>query len=612
MDEKQEKKNEIASFPIEIKYLNDFMYFTSKIGTLNLENSKIISIGRYAFAHCFHLQNITFPSSLEEICEGAFMCCCLIENIQFSLDSNLNKIGAKAFRNCINMVNIEFPPRLELIGDYAFKKCEKIKKFDLSSTSIKYMGIDVIPYDLYGMIIFKEAVKPISFVNRCSFDDNIEENQVVKRGSSYFFVNGKAIAANRWLKRFLIRDDVRIISSNFLFFANLVSVTIPASVVEIDKFAFQHCRKLKLIRFAKDSLLKVIRSDSFSGSQALKSIKLPKSLRSLEFRAFANCYFLEKVVFPKDSQLEKIEPAFQSTSIKHLMLPQSVREITNVTDRMKLLETISVDNDQFQSNREKNAVFSKDGKELFFVNGALRSFEIPDSVRVIKRRAFYGSKVTEIMIPASVEIIEDEAFRSCDKLKIVKFAEDSKLRSLGVEAFPHLENLIINNESFITRSDGVIISQNPKGIVFVPKQLTEIEVDHDVEVIHSFAFYGSKIKNIKLPKSMKRICFCAFCRSRLESVTFEDGTELDFIHEKAFSAPCIKCIEFPQTKEVNFPVTCDKCGIIKFPPNFNPKTTGKPSGDSSLRIICPRSSLLAVVRIFPYNKYQKKWEILDN
>lgn len=74
--------------------------------------------------------------------------------------------------------------------------------------------------------------------------------------------------------------------------------------------------------------------------------------------------------------------------------------------------------------------------------------------------------------------------------------------SIGSQAFYELEDLIINNEHFIKRSDGVVMSCNPSGIVFVPSQLIKLKVDYGVEFIQSFLFH-------------------AFDNSELISITFE-------------------------------------------------------------------------------------------
>lgn len=55
---------------------------------------------------------------------------------------------------------------------------------------------------------------------------------------------------------------------------------------------------------------------------------------------------------------------------------------------------------------------------------------IPDGVETIKERWFMNSQIETVIIPVSVKKIEKEAFRGCQQLREVEFAEGSKLESI--------------------------------------------------------------------------------------------------------------------------------------------------------------------------------------
>lgn len=71
---------------------------------------------------------------------------------------------------------------------------------------------------------------------------------------------------------------------------------------------------------------------------------------------------------------------------------------------------------------------------------------------------------------------------------------------------------------------------NPRGIVFVPKSLENLEIDPDVEFICSRAFSFTKITSLRLSK----IFSFAFYDSNLRSIIFEEGTDLDTLGRDAF------------------------------------------------------------------------------
>lgn len=180
------------------------------------------------------------------------------------------------------------------------------------------------------------------------------------------------------------------------------------------------------------------------------------------------------------------------------------------------------------------------------------------------------------------------AFINCFDLKNIIFAPGSRLKSLAYNSFCCLDNLIINNENFVRREDGVVISLNPPGIVFVPKHLTEFDVGSDVEVIYSNAFCESSIESLILPKSLKKIEFGAFNHSKLSSVTF---LELN-----------IDYFKFPIVKEgLDIYTISSEIRKIEFPSNFNPSKIDYNFLFKCKRlreVICPASSLQALASIY--------------
>lgn len=124
----------------------------------------------------------------------------------------------------------------------------------------------------------------------------------------------------------------------------------------------------------------------------------------------------------------------------------------------------------------------------------------------------------------SVEIIAERVF-DCSQ-SVSEFESGSRLRSLDFEAFVQKPKcLVISNENSIMIDDGVVVSLNPRGIVFVPKYL---DFDSNVEVIYSHAFEFSEI-------AKTRYFFNAFWSSWLRSIRFDEGTYLEVLREYIFA-----------------------------------------------------------------------------
>lgn len=62
---------------------------------------------------------------------------------------------------------------------------------------------------------------------------------------------------------------------------------------------------------------------------------------------------------------------------------------------------------------------------------------IPEGTEKIESFWFRQSSVKSIVIPKSVEVIEQGAFRKCENLKRVSFQARSRLEKIGVECFEY-------------------------------------------------------------------------------------------------------------------------------------------------------------------------------
>lgn len=587
-----------VEIPSEIRFIGQFACINGFLLSLNIKHSHIINIGRYAFSFCYDLAEITFPPSLEEICEGAFKNCVNLQHIHFGSDSQLKIIGPYAFNDCNNLETLEFPPLLEIIGDFAFKKCNKLKTYDFRNTRVRLIGKKAIKIYKESFVSFPATVTPRSISYYCSNQLDISKRhrfvQQDENGTS--FMQGIIFRGNKKAMHMVIRRGVEKIALECFYKAALVSVVIPASVTEIGERSFFSCKSLKRVRFAPNSQLREIKKHAFFLT-AIKEFRAPSSLKVIRQNAFDYCKLLENIIFPHDSQLERIEITFFNTKIKNLSLPRLVKEIEFQHDYFEydFLDTIFIDGEYYKSNEERNAVFSKDGSELVCL---IKYIDIPECVRVIKRRAFsIVSTDGYLQIPSSVEIIEEKAFLDCKCLKVLVFQSNSRLRSLGFNSLPDLDNLVINNEHFITCENGVVMSVNPRGIVFVPRKLKRLRIEPGVEVIYSYAFSYSNITKLVFPNSLKKISSDALYRFPIRSVSFEEGTELDSMDANSFIYTHFRYLKLPLIKETLGYQFLHVVETIEFPPNFNPKHVSSIYATSLMRVICPKSSLETLVRI---------------
>jgi hypothetical protein len=209
--------------------------------------------------------------------------------------------------------------------------------------------------------------------------------------------------------------------------------------------------------------------------------------------------------------LERIEEsAFSWTGLKSIEIPSSVVVLgKHCFERCESLETVA--------------------------------FERGSRLELINEFAFDGSGLTSIVIPSSIIVLSKWSFAGCKSLESVTFEADSRLERIEESAFIGSGLISI----IIPRSVASI-----SGFAFSTYCLSSISVSPDnrhFRIRESFLedicgstiyrYFGS-CPSIAIPSYVVALSKGSFtgCKS-LESVTFENGSELERIDEYAFSCP---------------------------------------------------------------------------
>lgn len=230
----------------------------------------------------------------------------------------------------------------------------------------------------------------------------------------------------------------------FYKYNDLISVTVPDTVMRFDCNAFYYCESLERVIIGENSQLNYIDYQVFDGCKSLTNINLPSSVTEIGHAAFRNsglvsidiphgvkilgtsifsgCSALERVTIPNSVTVMKSHIFADCVSLTNIIIPDSVSSFDwGMFDGCTNLLTVKLPNN-----------ITIVGTYTFSHCTNLTNIIIPNGVTTIESFAFLGNatvngvdrppnNLTSVTIPASVTKIGDSVFSGCHYLTTINF-----------------------------------------------------------------------------------------------------------------------------------------------------------------------------------------------
>lgn len=348
--------------------------------------------------------------------------------------------------------------------------------------------------------------------------------------------NGRVILAGGREER-IRYGTVEIAANAFKGRGDIISVSLPRTVISVGKSAFAGCMNLESLTVREGT--KFIEDNAFSSCDKLREISLPNSLISIGARAFGACASLIAVnVTPRTESIG--DGAFSGCSgLMNVNIPASVKSIgMGVFSLCRNLTAITVDADNIAYRATgnclidinsgallagcKDSVFPQDGGiraigESAFAGCDIRSASVPEGVISIGESAFAGcEELTSVSIPASVAEIGGCVFCGCKNLRKIEVSD-------GNARYTSEGNCLINKQNKILVAgclNSVILpTVSVKTIgtgAFMGMDISNAVIPEGVEIIENEAFRDCReLVSVTIPKSVLSIGEDAFrgCRA---------------------------------------------------------------------------------------------------
>lgn len=438
---------------------------------------------------------------------------------------SISSIANNAFEDCSQLTEIVLPKTIKYIGDCAFRGCTGLKEIVIPE-GIRFIGRGAF----LGCSRLSSVTLPNSLlrVDKLLFEDcQLQDLTLPFVGR---FRSNKA-------------DEISCILSdnNVLMPTSLKNVTFNGKHIKLDS-AFKNCLYLESIGFSDNVSSIEIKNNMCILCPSLEAIHIHDLENWCEteisgpilsgLKLYVNGKLLQDdLIIPNDTYFIKKYVFAECKSLKKIIIPKSVEEIDNrAFEGCTSLESIVVDPDNERYCSKNNCLIDK--KKQSLVLGCKNSTIPSDcTVKYIERGAFCGVNLTEITIPASIDKIDDEAFRYCHKLVHVKNHSGKDFTSPALIAGEVISEGEFTTDITTYYAHGVKTYKVGNDIYLIDCFNNPTELDLSllkyITHIYPYAFSGcTNLKKVILPPTVNDISESAFfgC-GNLQSIEIADDNK---------------------------------------------------------------------------------------
>ena len=264
---------------------------------------------------------------------------------------------------------------------------------------------------------------------------------------------------------------------------------------------------------------------------SLRCIKLPKNMKEIEDYLFSDMKRLSKI------ETEGIIEVVGKKAFEYSLLSDF-----SFLEKAKIIKSEAF----YKTNmKDFTSETLEEVSSYAFYQSSVEKIVLKNENLKLNKYSFFGCDyLAEVSLPKTITVLPNGCFKSCSSLTKVK---PSTFKEIGEQVFCYcsklclddifngLENHEFSDEDFIaTRFKELVIR---KGMKLARKtfksskiQKLTFEEDYDMDEIPFACFaYVSELKDVLLPKSIKRLADYAFHYSTIEKINLENVEEIGLL-----------------------------------------------------------------------------------
>ena len=497
------------------------------LSSVDFRGNSVRKIGDMAFARCTNLTKANFKLDLtgvelgdqvffgsnvtisDAIYDGTKLVLApSVINSSFSIKAGTTEIAAYAFSSStLNGVTaITIPASVTKIGEGAFAHLG-VQKIMLPASLT-----EIPDYMLYGAEYLTEVIIPasVTHIGASAFEgcDKLA-TLTFESGSQLQSIGNSAFMNCQSLENVTLPDGCATMGNGVFYgCSSLKKVTLP-SVTSLGTRTFWLCTSLEEVTFGANATTtgtytfcpgyatNLATGDLVIYTSLLKTVTLSDKITVIGTGAFDYCYALEEI----DLKNVKEVGAYAFEGCTALVSVTGIENLEKIGDyafagcaltgRLSLSATVI--------------------GEGAFHSVPVTSLEIPN-VGFIGARAFFGSNLAEVNLPASVYTVGEAAFADCEYLRAINVDE------ANTEYFSENGVLYRNITDFTTGETVYELTMFPAA-----KNVSVYAIKEGTVYInaYAFSFLNGLVREVMFPYSVRAIGVMAFYSSGITVYVFE-------------------------------------------------------------------------------------------
>ena len=258
-------------------------------------------------------------------------------------------------------------------------------------------------------------------------------------------------------------------------------------------------------------------------------VVVPEGIEEIESSAFWDNQYIEEVVLPKSLVNMGGDTFYNCKNLKRVNIPENVVLMGN--NPFAGCPLIEINNSSASFVYEQGALYTKDKKTMIYcsIAGEEKEFIVPEGVVIIGKHTFFlCDRLERIILPSTLEKMENNPFSGCSKLEL------------------------INNSKTYYIKDDVIYNGFRNSVVGVLNKIKckRLELIEGIKTINRNSFWNCcGIETIVLPESLEDVGYNPFVGC--SNIHFESKTPYyKVVDDVLYNADMTKLICYPSWKAV--------------------------------------------------------------